>query len=194
MTKYLLADRERNFADDSDFYAIFWNTETNRIESEEYGTTRFANCPRVAPADVYIRPVPQEIIELAIAYSAMRKFTALRMYDYDQVNEPDTANHGDRLTLTKKGTFKDKKTGEKISYAAGDCGTVIWVGNFGTFYGNGYKTRNRSNCRVGLRLDDGRVIFVAMDKCKLARPLTSVESLWSDAINDAHYQARFGWR
>lgn len=37
----ILCDRERNYHDDSDFYAIIWNPVERRCEYHEYATTRF---------------------------------------------------------------------------------------------------------------------------------------------------------
>jgi len=37
----VLADRERNMPEDSDFYVLYWDEEKNRISEYEYATTRF---------------------------------------------------------------------------------------------------------------------------------------------------------
>ena len=183
MTKYLLADRERNMPDDSDFYAVFYDSETGQIGSEEYGSTRYAGGYRVAPPHIYLPPT-SEIIPLAREAAIAQAAAAKKIQDFFAVNEPNSVARGDRLVLLVDGSFKDKKTGEKIAYHAGDAGTVIWEGTFGTFYANGYKRPNRSNTRVGLRLDDGRTVFVALEKCRLEREVKPDAELRNEAAYD----------
>jgi hypothetical protein len=182
--KYLLEDRERNYYDDSDFYAIFYDTETESIRSEMYGTTRGPS-PRVAPADEYIRPVPADIMEKARQIHFERVFDALKDRDRSEVDEPSNAEKGELLELLSDGKWKDKKNpdSDPIEWKAGEKATVIWIGAFGQFYRNGYNQPGRENRRVGLKFADGRKVFVGLNKCKLARsylPDEQIEKIaWS---------------
>jgi len=168
MTKYLLADRERNGRDDSDFYAVFWDTETQTIRSEEYGSTRY-HSPRVAPRDEYLRDIPEGELQKARIYFQNQLEIDLIRADHYLRDNPQDANRGDFLAVTEGGTFVDKNHGDEVEYHAGEVGQVIWVGTFRTIYRSGYNKRDRSTLRVGLKFDDGRVIFVGLDKCRLAR-------------------------
>jgi len=176
MTKYLLADRELNGYNDSDFYAVFWDTETESIRSEMYGTTRCA-APTVAPADEYLRDIPDDVLEKAKAYLFQKMSDRIREEDRILVDEPAEVSRGDVLEILESGSFRDRDAGVSIKYEAGEQGEVIWRGAFGTFYANGYNRVGRHNLRVGLKLSDGRTVFLALKKCKLARPYLSDEEI-----------------
>lgn len=176
MTKFLLEDREANYYDDSDFYAIFFDTETGTIRSEMYGSTRGFS-PRVAPADVYLREIPADVMTKAIEYLFEKSSEDIARRDRIEIDSPDNVSRGDCLTLLMDGKYSDKKTGVKVEYKAGESAVVIWEGAFGTFYRNGYNRKGRSNTRVGLRFEDGRVVFIGLDKCKLSRPYLSEEEI-----------------
>jgi len=178
MTKYLLDDRERNGRDDSDFYAIYFDTETGTIRSAEYGSTRYAGGGFTAPAE-YLRDIPEEVKPKIAQAFAAEIYRRLKIEEDELVNRPRDAAKGDRLALLVNGTYTDKKVSPPsvTEYTAGEAATVIWIGAFGTFYRNGYNHPNRSNRRVGLKFDDGRVIFVALSKCKLAREVLPDEYL-----------------
>lgn len=179
MPKYLLEDRERNYPDDSDFYVIFWDTNAHEIRSECYGSTRFPS-PTVAPA-CYLREIPPEVqAEINVWYAA-RLFQILQAEDRRAVDEPSDANRGDVLVTLKAGTFKDKRTGTQIPYEAGEVGTVVWAGAFGKFYRNGYNKIGRHNLRVGLKFEDGRVVFIGLKDCKTARQYATDEALRAKA-------------
>lgn len=186
MAKFLLEDREANYYDDSDFYAIFFDTETGTIRSEMYGTTRGFS-PRVAPADKYLRPVPEEILEKAREYLFEKASEDIRRRDRLEIDSPDSISRGDTVTLLCGGKYTDKKRDNvKISYEAGETAVVIWEGAFGTFYRNGYNRKGRSNTRVGLRFEDGRVVFIGLDKCKLSRAYLTDEEIAARARSYAN--------
>jgi len=92
MTKYLLADRERNGYDDSDFYAVFWDTETQTIRSEEYGSTRYPS-PRVAPTDEYLRDIPEGELQKARIYFQDRLETDLIRADHYLRDNPHSLKY-----------------------------------------------------------------------------------------------------
>lgn len=179
MTKYLLADRERNYSDDSDFYAVFWDTETGTLRSEEYGTTRFPSS-HVAPAE-YLRDIPANIRQQAREFYAARLFELLRDADHKAVDEPTTARVGDTLRVIKDGTFKDKRSGQIVKFDSGEIASLIWIGSFRTFYRNGYQHPDRYNQRVGLKFEDGRVAFMRLENCKMARAYKTDEELTIEA-------------
>lgn len=181
MTKYLLSDRERNGLDDSDFYAVFWDTETQTIRSEEYGSTRYPS-PRTAPMNEYLRDIPEDELEKARVHFQNRLFDIFESLDRSQRDYPQDVGRGDYLAVTEAGTFVDKQRDSEVEYKVGEVGQVIWVGTFRRIYRNGYNKRNRSTLRVGLKFDDGRVIFIGLSKCRLAREYATVDELVDQAI------------
>lgn len=178
MTKYLLADLEANGYDDSDFYAIFFDTSTGTIHSEMYGTTRGPS-PRVAPTDVYLREIPSEIEEKALEIVEKRAFDEIKKRDRWEIDSPDSVNIGDSVTLLEPVSFKDKRSEEKkvVKAEPGESGVVIWQGCFERIYRNGYNRKGRSNTRIGIRFEDGRVVFTGLDRCKLSREYLSDEEI-----------------
>jgi hypothetical protein len=87
----------------------------------------------------------------------------------------ESASRGDTLVALETGKWADKRTGQTVTWQAGDIGQVIWAGHFGTFYRSGYNKRRRSNCRVGVKFAQG-VVFTGLDKFKSTyQPKTDVE-------------------
>lgn len=177
MTKYLLGDVERNGYQDSDFYAIYWDDTIQEVGCEMYGTTR-AYTPTVAPSSIYTRNIPDSELEKALAYQAFLTFHRLSQKEESNLNRPYEVSKGQKLQLLKSGIFNNKKTGEKIAYKLGDVGTVIWFGAFG--YQN---SLNRFNTQVGLKLENGNVIFIKLENCKLAKEKVSTKELFNEAYN-----------
>lgn len=131
--RYLLARREENFHDDSDFYAVVWNPETNRVERIETGTTRCAPYRleyRLVDADDEIREKARQYWRDHILPERVRKEL-----------EADAAADLDRRRVKLVRARGDRK---------GAVGDVIWVGE--SRYGRGRK-------RAGIKTDDGRVLW-----------------------------------
>lgn len=199
MTKYLLADRERNYSDDSDFYAVYYDDADGLVKSEEYGSTR-GYSPRIAPRIEndprgYQYTVPDHIRAKARHWLRHQTFEYLVRSEERRVMEPGDAQRGDMLMTLKSGKWTDKKTGTVVTYLAGEVGEVIWSGAFGTFYANGYNKVGRQNIRVGLRLSDGRVVFIGLKVCRLAREPKTASQLAREACRSARgecYHAFFG--
>lgn len=194
MTKYLLEDREINGHDDSDFYAIFYDTETGTIRSEIYGSTRFSS-PRVAPTDEYIRDIPEEVKPKIYEIVYRTAFEIIKRDDRQAIDAPEKISVGESVSLLASGSFKDRRSGSTVKYSEGESGVVIWEGAFGKFYRNGYNRKGRSNTRVGIRFEDGRVVFVSLEICKLIREYMSDEEISERAANYAShrsYVALFG--
>jgi len=169
----VLATRERNGYHDSDFYAIVWDEAEGRLTSVLYDTTRGASGGS-ATVDA-----TEEVIEKARAWVLEVDIRNEIAREARRVEEPGPGDikKGDRLRLKEAVTFKDKKSGETIEAEAGESGAVIWKGAFGTFYRNGYNKPDRGNTRVGLKLDDGRVIFAGLDKFRLDREALTDEEI-----------------
>lgn len=186
--KYLLEDRELNGYDDSDFYAIFYDTETESIRSEIYGSTRFPS-PTVAPSSEYIREIPEDVKPKIFDIVYKRALSEIREADRDSIDTPEKVKIGESVTLTQSGTFKDKRSGEKVSFSEGETGVVIWEGCFERIYRNGYNRKGRHNTRVGIKLEDGRVVFVKLEICKLSRAYLTDEEIDERAKRYAGYNS-----
>lgn len=105
--------------------------------------------------------------------------------------EPNEVFKGEGVRFLKSHTFNDKKRGEKIKAESGESGEVIWCGAFGQFYSNGYNKPSRFNRRVGVKLEDGRVVFCPLEKLRYDREPKSDSELESTAER-LSYDAQFG--
>jgi hypothetical protein len=174
MTIYRIADWEANGYDDSDFFESHYDTETGTLDAVEVGSTRYAGlCPERVAELALVRPIseaPLEVVE-AIRKIFVSSIHGTLVFAEERDCEPQDANKGNRLKLA----YEVKHKGEKI--AAGLAGTVFWCGAFGKFYRNGYNKPGRHNRRVGLKLDDGRSVFVALKACNREKPAESSEAL-----------------
>lgn len=160
--KHALCEWEANGYDDSDFFVAEYDDETGIVSKREIGSTRYAG-----GMDKYERVTDPDIVRKAESWLAESTFAYLKSMDHFAVEEPDDAANGTRLRLLRDVRHKGEK------YTAGTIGTAFWCGAFGTFYRNGYNKHNRFNRRVGIRLDDGRTFFCALEACRLDREVTS---------------------
>lgn len=162
---------EHNEYQDSDFYVVVYNPNTGGLGRELTGTTRFASISQPGVSHfVPLGQTPPEIFEQAERALASMLANWIRNGDQHAVAKPQPhdAKHGVRLRLTR-----DVRTKANGVLPAGTVGEVYWSGSRGTFYKRGYNQPNRSNTRVGLRLRDGRRVFVTLEACQLDRePLT----------------------
>lgn len=163
MTRYRLCEWEENGYDDSDGFVAFYDDETGTVGCEETWSTRYAE--RVNPP-VFEYPT-KEIVEKAVGWLADFIFRGLCEAEKRDVLEPGNIGSGTRVRFLVSGVHNDKKNKCSTPYEEGDAGTVFWTGHFGTFYRNGYNRRGRHNGRIGINLDDGRVVFVDMGKVRL---------------------------
>lgn len=160
----VLGEWERNGYNDSDFYAVRWNSETGKIENVEVGSTRYGG----GPCRFELIHATDEELLAAREASVETIFASLKHAADRRINKPSKTHRGDKLRLLEDVQFLDKKRGTGLVRAyKGEVGTVIWEGHFGTFYANGYNKPGRHNLRVGLKFDDGRVVFCSMEKCGL---------------------------
>jgi len=116
----VLCTRERNFLDDSDFYAVVWDEESQSLKEVIYYTTRCA-CDGVAHADA-----TPEVIEKAGAW--LKKWAIDRVREElarDAQKAAETINKGDQVRVVK---------GRKVPI--GTAGIVIWKGE--QSYGQSY--------------------------------------------------------
>lgn len=65
------------------------------------------------------------------------------------------------------GSTSVKVKGPMVKLAAGLTGVVVWQGTFTTIWRNGYNKLNRFTISTRVRLDDGRVVSVPLEKLRL---------------------------
>lgn len=157
-----IQDTERNGYDDSDFYMLVWNPAKKCAESIMFATTRGWSYPSYGSK-------PDATPEVMAEYNAWRAEQdrlAFNAQETDRVANPDPDDmpFGTRVRL-----LKSSRKGCKTPYVAGEVGEVLGQYWFGTFYVNGYQARNRFNGRLGLRMADGRKVYVAMTVVRLDR-------------------------
>ena len=182
--KYSVADWERNGYHDSDFYALYFDSESKKLEVKMVGSTAYAGGGYCANL-VENPPVPEELVPEVYAALARSIFAGLRVAEDNRVERPDKVARGEKVAVLSAGKFKDKKSGSSVEYSAGEEGEVVWCGAFGKFYANGYNKPSRHNRRVGVKFADGRVAFMALTNVKLARAARSDAELMAIAERDA---------
>ena len=127
--------RERNFHDDSDFYAIVWNGE--RLTTDEYATTRFPTDDNRATVDA-----TPEVREAAGQWAVEHMHPLIREALAQQAATVET---GSRVRIT------DPVSRGPNAVPVGTTGRVFWMGESRSQYG----TWSRG-WRVGVEPDPGQ--------------------------------------
>jgi len=142
----VLCTRERNYYDDSDFYAVYWNREKGILDSYEYGTTRCWTYDNGAGVDA-----TPEVIAEAEAWLERWAFERWRVYNADQAARVEA---GKVVRVVK---------GRKIP--KGTVGTVKRLWSWKT----GYSEWTRKH-RVLLTLEDGQEVWTDLQNVEVAEP------------------------
>ena len=152
----VLATRERNFYDDSDFYAVVWDEATGRIAEVEYATTRGWTYANSATVDA-----TPEVIEKAYAYARGLALADLK----------DRA--ASKARKVAKGKFVRVVKGRKVP--KGTEGEVFWVGP-GKAYSY-YAAKYGVPDRVGFKTADGTTYWTAASNLEVLDPEDWVDDL-----------------
>jgi ribosomal protein L19 len=117
----VLATRERNYYDDSDFYAVVWDEEKQVVKNVEYATTRFGG-----GGDARVDATP-EVLEKAKAYFAPHiakgAINADQIRYETQVRVFKKFHTGTQVKVTR--TIKSRKQGV---IPEGFTGVLVWQG------------------------------------------------------------------
>ena len=134
-----LADREENYHDDSDFYAVVYDPETGEVKRVETGTTRGAPGPR----EFEMVPATEEIREVARLYWRDILLPPVVRRSMERARAKVEVGAVVRIIRGRKGRM-------------GFEGEVTWMGPnpFRTYYRNGYQ-RPEQNLRVKIVSLDG---------------------------------------
>jgi len=168
----VLETYEENGYNDSDFYAIVWDDETNSLIHKQFATTRFYSNGYGAKIDA-----TPEIVEKA---TAERKNRFLKSAIENDEEKAKTITKGKMIEINR---------GRKNR---GIIGEVFWVGNPDKF--SYYAKEHRS---VGIKLDDERddngkfknIVFAYDYNCDVINfesHLTDTKELEETATNKAN--------
>lgn len=181
MARYILKQWERNGYNDSDWYGLFYDEETDTVTMEETGTTRFANALHYDNVCEAQQPT-EAILDKAMAAHARTLEITVAESDRREVDLPTTKSihKGVEVAFMKDLTFRPRGK-PAVSVKVNETGCIFWdngsqisvnrrssLGHamFGTRYG----------VRIGVELPDGRRLFTSLENVKLARPYkTDVE-------------------
>lgn len=150
---------ERNGYNDSDFIATVWDEASSTLKSVEYASTRGWSYPNHAEVDA----TP----EVKAKVAALEAEQARLDEEKRALREARTPTNGKRVVVVKA------VTRGKNQVAVGAEGEVFYFGEDKFFNGNRYLNGHqlhlihalglrdpRTGNRVGIKLDDGRKIFV----------------------------------
>lgn len=158
----VLTTRERNWRDDSDFYALVW--DGGRVKEVTYATTRAWTYKNGASVDA--TPEVQRAARKWIARNAFPHALAalreLRSRGACQINR------GDEVFAWK---------GRKVK--PGTVGRVFWTG-----FGRSYRYHEQPPARIGIELESGEKVFAAASnfvRIGAASPIVP----WRDAARKA---------
>lgn len=168
-----LTSWEDNGYNDSDFYVSVWDDEAREVRAIEVGSTRYASCGTVQCGTPIKSP---DALADALQWLAGHIYERIAAAELLDVLEPQDAPLGAFLT-----TLRPIKPRNAAIIPAGTTGKVFWCGAYGQFYAKGYNRPCRGNRRVGLRLENGDSVYVALSACRLADEPLSVEDLASRA-------------
>jgi hypothetical protein len=151
----VLATGERNYRDDSDFYATVWNETTGTVHNVDYGTTRGWTYANSASVDA-----TPEVREKAAAFFAARNLEARIA---KATAEAATPAKGKLVTVVK---------GRKVP--KGTTGVVIWVGE-GRYFGPTPRYKSsawsaKGALRVGVKDAEGTVHWTAASNVEVVNP------------------------
>lgn len=162
---YFVCEYERNGHSDSDFLVVYWNDALGALEQSETGSTRYAAGP-VGAAFVrsLINEFPPAVLDRLEQHISKSTLERLRTFEKTRHEEPQPAD----LSIGTDITLLPCRSRVKAPWQAGATGRVFWTGHYGTYYIGGYKTRDRSNGRVGVELQSGARLFVPMKAVRLS--------------------------
>lgn len=126
----VLDDRERNYHDDSDFYAVVWNEERNEPMDIEYGTTRFATCDRYVKVDA-----TADVRRKFTDWARKQYFSSLVLRDREKANS------------LEKGKIVKVVRGRKVKHST--RGKIIYMQTVNYGY-----SKLSAEVKIGIALDD----------------------------------------
>lgn len=138
----VLSLRERNMYDDSDFFALVWDEETQSPREIEYASTRAWTYPNYAEVDA-----TDEVKE---KYAKWCRTAEEYQHRVAEEKEKHTVRVGKWVRIVKGRKYLGKE------------GVVKWQGanSFRTYYANGYNRPDAlHNQRIKVEMDNGETFF-----------------------------------
>src|SRR5690606_469139 len=88
-TRYLIGDYERNGYNDSDFFAIYWDSSSNTIGEFEIGSTRYAgHDAAIRELQALKQDIPDHVARTIVTYLYQVAHASLLSAELRRVNEP----------------------------------------------------------------------------------------------------------
>lgn len=156
-TGCVLGVTENNGYHDSDFFAIVWDEEQGCVRTIEDGTTR-----AYAPSKYSRADATEEVVAKARAWWS-KEIGPKRAYEAIKARE-SYVNVGSKVQVVN---------GRKVS--KGTIGEVFWRGK---------DAFNRHAYRIGIKLDDGSKVFVALSNVLKLNVLPPTEAEISEWIEN----------
>jgi hypothetical protein len=159
----VVKESEKNGRDDSDFFATFWDEESQSWKTEMFGTTRGWCYPVMGLTTVDATPEIRERYNAMQALMAKRN-AAVRRVRQAQVNK-HTVRKGDEVVVCG---------GRKVP--VGKRGVVFWVG----------QDKFRGMSRIGFKAKNGSKFFTALSNC-----MKVLDGKELTPVNDAFITERY---
>ncbi len=162
----ILADREKNYHDDSDFYVVYWDEKKQKPGQFDYATTRFHTEGCFANVDA-----TEDIKE---KFSVWQKQQARNLKAEDIRLERKIPRRGKTVELTRK---INKRKPVKKTLEIGLQGVVIWEG---TDHFSGHP-------KIGFVTADGEKYFVRNEDVKVIAQKARIKTPEPEFNGDAFY-------
>jgi hypothetical protein len=172
-----LEEYERNGSNDSDFYMIVWNPETQKTETIEYASTRGWTYPCLASKVDATEETKTAATEYARACYLSSSFATNR-------TTARTPVHGRKVKVIKGYTNKGTKV------AVGTEGDIFWTGQSKNFSGSRWF---RPEPMIGLRALDGTRTFTKAANVEVLNP-EQFEKPVTELVADAAKFVPYNWR
>lgn len=181
--KVIIARWEDNGYHDSDFEAAIWDSETEEMTTFLEGSTRFGGGTRVEKAlgAVKLYDCPEEVRDRFRAWACREAAKLCHDAEKRRIMNPEPGDiiKGDHLVTTR--IVRPRK---KPAIPIGTKGRVFWSGSYG------HNRPNRNNTRVGIKTEGGEAHFLALDACRLDKPVEPVEPIERRML-DSYDQGQF---
>jgi hypothetical protein len=169
----VLADREYNMYDDSDFYVLYWDWEIMRPRQYTYDTTRFGGGGGIVDIDA-----TPEVLAAYRQYQLHEAYEELCEQYYKEARQD---HKGDLMKV-----FKGRKNKEYI----GRIGKIFWMGEYSfSYYDKGTKYGIRfsdEKNEKGYFVDSIFEYDYNLENLSWPERIPSDEDIWNEMIKSCH--------
>ena len=170
-----LQDREANYYDDSDWYMLVWNPETNDTKEICFASTRGWTYPCYGSS-------PDATPEVKAAANAYFLAQSIEIMTNADRREARTPKHGKEVRVIKGYTNKG------IKVEAGSVGDIFWTGESKNFSGSRFY---RPEPMIGFRALDGTRTFTKAANVEVINPEQYEKSAEDIKASAPYYAVKF---